>query len=87
MTSASAMLRLSSYSSARKDSALVRIFSIGKSKRSSIVSHPRAPPGTYLKVPGRIVPTCGRTKGTVMTAIILPPTAGSMNSMSPVFGS
>ena len=34
-----------------------------------------------------MVPTCGRMTGTVMTAIILPPTAGSMNSMSVVFGS
>ena len=87
MTSASAMFRLSSASSGRKSSTFVRIFSAGKSIVSSISSQGRAPLGAYLKVPGRIVPTCGRITGTVMTAIILPPTAGSMNSISPVWGS
>ena len=52
-----------------------------------MTSAARRPAGAYLNVPGRMVPTCGRMTGTVMTAIILPPTAGSMNSISPVLGS
>lgn len=59
----------------------------GKSMCSSMTSCARAPQGTHLNVPGRMVPTCGRATGTVMTAIILPPTAGSTNSMSVVPGS
>lgn len=44
------------------------------------------PVGMALKVPGRIVPTCGRRTGMVMTAMIFPPAAGSTNSISVVSG-
>lgn len=60
--------------------------SCGGAESSSLMTSTRSlrPDGAYLKVPGRMVPTCGLMEGMVMTAIILPPAAGSMNSMSPV---
>ena len=87
MTSAAAMLRLSSAASGSKPSMRVLCSEAGKSILSRSVTHSRSPAGAYLKVPGRMVPTCGRASGTVMTAMSRPPTAGSTNSMQPVFSS